>query len=67
MLKLPSLTVDLIEELDRNYPLKALTQKDIREKTKEDIAFEAGQRDVVEKLLARLENSKRKKYSSGDI
>ena len=54
MLKLPVLTEDLIAELAKAYPVKPLTLKDIKELSKEEIAFHAGERAVVDQLLMRL-------------
>ena len=50
MKKFPVFTADLIPFLEKIYPLKPLSIHDIRDKTKEEIAFEAGQRSVVEYL-----------------
>ena len=56
--KLPYLTIDLIDYLERLYPLQALTKNDVINKSLEQIAFEAGQRQVIEMLKSKFEELK---------
>lgn len=53
MNKIPTKSIDLIKELDKNFPNKLPTNINFNEK---DIAFLMGQRSVIDHLLFLIKN-----------